>query len=129
MAKYFRVGKGPNLVIRPPSEAQIAITRLASDESLPERTAAIPCERAFVVSVHLTPARSEDVKSGLMIAVLESQNGLLEGLEFMTWSLILVCAIGVPLIGFTIMSPVQRLTHSRTTLRSATSQPFNAHPE
>ncbi len=24
MAKYFRVGKGPNLVIRPPSEAQIA---------------------------------------------------------------------------------------------------------
>ena len=26
MAKYFPVGKGPNLVIRPPSEAQIAIT-------------------------------------------------------------------------------------------------------
>ena len=56
MAKYFRVGKGPNLVIRPPSEAQIAITRLASDAGLPERTASIPSERAFVVSVHLTPA-------------------------------------------------------------------------
>jgi AraC-like DNA-binding protein len=56
MAKYFRVGKGPNLVIRPPSEAQIAITRLASDAGLPERTASIPSERALVVSVHLTPA-------------------------------------------------------------------------
>ncbi len=56
MAKYFRVGEGPNLVIRPPSEAQIAITRLASDAGLPERTASIPSERAFVVSVHLTPA-------------------------------------------------------------------------
>jgi hypothetical protein len=56
MAKYFRVGKGPNLVIRPPSEEQIAITNLASDAGLPERTASIPCERAFVVSVHLTPA-------------------------------------------------------------------------
>lgn len=56
MAKYFGVGKGPNIVIRPPSGAQIAITRLASDAGLPERTASIPSERAFVVSVHLTPA-------------------------------------------------------------------------
>src|SRR4029077_16829595 len=34
----------------------IAITHLVSDRGLPERTASIPPERAFVVSIHLTPA-------------------------------------------------------------------------
>jgi AraC family transcriptional regulator len=56
MAKYFRLGAAPSLVIRPPSKPQIAITRLASPKGLPEQTASIPSEKAFVVSVHLTPA-------------------------------------------------------------------------
>src|SRR5277367_5016372 len=56
MAKYFRLGKAPSLVICPPSKPQIAITRLASPKGLPDRTASIPREKAFVVSVHLTPA-------------------------------------------------------------------------
>ena len=56
MAKYFRLGAAPSFVIRPPSKPQIAITRLASLDGLPEQTASIPRERAFVVSVHLTPA-------------------------------------------------------------------------
>lgn len=56
MAKYFRLAGAPSFVIRPPSKPQIAITRLASLEGLPEQTASIPREKAFVVSVHLTPA-------------------------------------------------------------------------
>src|SRR5271168_4764308 len=56
MAKYFRLGKAHSLVIRPPSKPQIAITRLASQNGLPEQTASIPGEKALVVSVHLTPA-------------------------------------------------------------------------
>ena len=55
MAKYFRLGRAPSLVISRPSKPQIAITRLASQNGLPEQTASIPPERAFVVSVHLTP--------------------------------------------------------------------------
>jgi AraC family transcriptional regulator len=56
MAKYFRLGKAPSLVLSPPSKPQIAITRLASQDGLPEQTVSIPHEKAFVVSVHLTPA-------------------------------------------------------------------------
>jgi len=56
MAKYFRLGKAPSLVIRPPSKPQIAITRLASLNGLLDRRASIPHEKAYVVSVHLTPA-------------------------------------------------------------------------
>jgi AraC family transcriptional regulator len=56
MAKYFRLGKAPSLVICPPSKPQIAVTRLASEHGLPDQTASIPREKAFVVSVHLTPA-------------------------------------------------------------------------
>src|SRR5260370_41806344 len=56
MAKYFRLAHAPSLVIRPPSQPYIAITHLVSGTGLPERTASIPPERAFVVSSHLTPA-------------------------------------------------------------------------
>jgi AraC family transcriptional regulator len=56
MARYFRLGKAPSLVICPPSKPQIAITRLASPNGLPDQTVSIPREKAFVVSVHLTPA-------------------------------------------------------------------------
>jgi len=56
MAKYFRLGKAPSLVICPPSKPQIAITRLASLNGLLDRRASIPHEKAYVVSVHLTPA-------------------------------------------------------------------------
>jgi len=56
MAKYFRLPSARSLVIRSQSKPQLAITRLVSDTGMPERTADIPPERAFVVSVHLTPA-------------------------------------------------------------------------
>src|SRR5258708_10290862 len=56
MAKYFRLAHAPSLVIRPPSKPYIAITHLVSGAGLPEQTASIPPERAFVVSIHLTPA-------------------------------------------------------------------------
>jgi AraC family transcriptional regulator len=59
MAKYFRLAHAPSLVIRPPSKSYVAITHLVSDTGLPERTASIPPERAFVVSVHLTPAAEQ----------------------------------------------------------------------
>jgi AraC-like DNA-binding protein len=44
------------LVIQPPTKPPIAITRLVSEIGLPERTESIPAEKAFVVSVHLSPA-------------------------------------------------------------------------
>jgi AraC-like DNA-binding protein len=56
MAKYFRLAHAPSLVIRTSSKSHIAITHLVSETGLPERTASIPPERAFVVSIHLTPA-------------------------------------------------------------------------
>lgn len=56
MAKYFRLGRADSLVISPASKPPIAITRLVSNIGLPERTASIPPEKAFVVSIHLTPA-------------------------------------------------------------------------
>jgi AraC family transcriptional regulator len=59
MARYFRLAEAPTLVIRPPSKPQITVTRLRSDVGIPERSAAIPAERAFVVSVHLTPASEQ----------------------------------------------------------------------
>ncbi len=56
MAKYFRLAHAPSLVIQPRLKPHIAITHLVSEIGLPERTASIPPERAFVVSIHLTPA-------------------------------------------------------------------------
>jgi len=56
MAKYFRLAKAPSFGLSPPSRPQITITRLASQKGLPDQTASIPRERAFVVSVHMTPA-------------------------------------------------------------------------
>jgi AraC family transcriptional regulator len=56
MATYFRLPQAPSLVIQPATKPPIAITRLVSEVGLPERTESIPTEKAFVVSVHLTPA-------------------------------------------------------------------------
>ncbi len=56
MAKYFRLAKADSLVISPALKPPIAVTRLVSNVGLPERTASIPPEKAFVVSIHLTPA-------------------------------------------------------------------------
>jgi len=59
MAKYFTMNQPPNVaidsavsVVRP----QLAITRLVARSGIPERTASIPSERAYVVSVHLNHA-------------------------------------------------------------------------
>ncbi len=59
MATYFRLPKASSLVIQPVAKPPIAITRLVSETGLPERSESIPAERAFVVSMHLTPASSE----------------------------------------------------------------------
>ena len=59
MATYFRLPKASSLVIQPVAKAPIAITRLVSETGLPERSESIPAERAFVVSMHLTPASAE----------------------------------------------------------------------
>ena len=56
MATYFRLPQAPSLIIRPAAKPPVAITRLVSDIGLPERTHGIPAEKAFVVSMHLTPA-------------------------------------------------------------------------
>src|SRR5208283_2326173 len=56
MAKYFTMNQPPHVaidsavsVVRP----QMAITRLIARSGIPERTASIPSEKAYVVSVHL----------------------------------------------------------------------------
>jgi hypothetical protein len=56
MAKYFTMNQPPHVaidsavsVVRP----QLAITRLIARSGIPERTASIPSEKAYVVSVHL----------------------------------------------------------------------------
>jgi AraC family transcriptional regulator len=59
MATYFRLPKASSLVIQPVAKPPIAITRLVSAAGLAERSESIPVERAFVVSMHLTPASSE----------------------------------------------------------------------
>src|SRR5271157_1858142 len=59
MATYFRLPKASSLVIQPVAKAPIAITRLVSETGVAERSESIPVERAFVVSMHLTPASSE----------------------------------------------------------------------
>jgi AraC family transcriptional regulator len=56
MAKYLRLRKAESLVISPAAKQPIAITRLVSEIGLPERTESIRSEKAFVVSIHLTPA-------------------------------------------------------------------------
>lgn len=59
MARYFRLGKADSVVISPVSKPPIAVTHLVSDVGLPERTASIPSEKAFVVDMHLTPASDQ----------------------------------------------------------------------
>jgi len=61
MEKYFTMNQPPHVaidsavsVVRP----QLAITRLSARSGIPERTASIPSERAYVVSVHLNHANS-----------------------------------------------------------------------
>jgi AraC family transcriptional regulator len=61
MAKYFTMNQPPHValdsvvsVVRP----QLAITRLIARSGIPERTASIPPEKAYVVSLHLNHANS-----------------------------------------------------------------------
>lgn len=56
MARYYGLRKADSLVISPVAKPPIAITHLVSNVGLPEQTASIPPEKAFVVSVHLTPS-------------------------------------------------------------------------
>jgi AraC family transcriptional regulator len=61
MAKYFTMNQPPHValdlvtsIVRP----QLAMTRLIARSGIPERTASIPAEKAYVVSVHLNHANS-----------------------------------------------------------------------
>jgi len=61
MAKYFKLNQPPHVaidsavsIVRP----QLAMTRLIARSGIPERTASIPAEKAYVVSVHLNHANS-----------------------------------------------------------------------
>jgi hypothetical protein len=61
MAKYFTMNQPPHValdsvvsVVRP----KLAITRLIARSGIPERTASIPSEKAYVVSLHLNHANS-----------------------------------------------------------------------
>ncbi len=61
MAKYFTMNQPPTValdsvvsVVRP----QMALTRLIARSGIPERTASIPSEKAYVVSLHLNHANS-----------------------------------------------------------------------
>lgn len=56
MARYFHLGWADSLVVAAPAKQPMAITRLLSSVGLPNRTSSIPPEKAFVISVHLTPA-------------------------------------------------------------------------
>src|ERR1700735_671450 len=56
MATYFRLPQAPSLVIQPAPKPPMVSTRLVAAVALPDRTESIPTEKAFVVSVHLTPA-------------------------------------------------------------------------
>jgi AraC family transcriptional regulator len=56
MAKYLRLRNAESLVISPAAKQAIAPTRFVSEVGLSERTESIPFEKAFVVSIHLTPA-------------------------------------------------------------------------
>src|ERR1700685_3504075 len=63
MAKYFTMNQPRHVaidslesVVRP----QLAITRLIARSGIPERTASIPSEKAYVVSVHLNHANSRE---------------------------------------------------------------------
>ncbi|HWO33057.1 MAG TPA: hypothetical protein VNO32_30035, partial [Candidatus Acidoferrum sp.] len=55
MAKYFTLNQPPHVAIDPAVSVvrpQLAITRLIARSGIPERTASIPAEKAYVVSVH-----------------------------------------------------------------------------
>lgn len=63
MAKYFTMNQPPRVsidsavsVVRP----QMAITRLIARSGIPERTASIPSEKAYVVSLHLNHANARE---------------------------------------------------------------------
>src|SRR5260221_6311350 len=65
MASYFRLGSARSLVIRSRTKPHLAIARLVSETGMPERTGSIPAEKAFVVSVHLTPAAPRGCEIGV----------------------------------------------------------------
>ena len=56
VAKYFHPAKCWSLAIGDDAKPRLAITRLISETGLPERTASIPPEKAFIIDLHLTPA-------------------------------------------------------------------------
>jgi len=60
MATYFHLETAPTLAAIPSSKSQVSITRLKSEGGLADRTSRIPPERAFLISIHLSPAEYRD---------------------------------------------------------------------
>ena len=57
MAKYFTLNQPPHVAIDS-AVSVVRPTRLIARSGIPERTASIPAEKAYVVSVHLNHANS-----------------------------------------------------------------------
>jgi hypothetical protein len=127
IAKYFRLGEVPQPSHRSAFKPNIAITRLASQNGLPEQTASIPREKAFVVSLHLHATAG--ARSGWMSAIHESRHGQPEVWGFMTWRLTLVPAIEVRLTGSTTTFPARRSMCLRMTPRWVALRLFDVSTE
>jgi hypothetical protein len=120
MAKYFTMNQPPHVaidsavsVVRP----QLAITRLIARSGIPERTASIPSEKAYVVSVHLNHANSgENGNFGPMTSTQRRGHGQWAESQCATWSQIRVFEIRARPTGSTTMFRVQLWTLFRTML-------------
>jgi hypothetical protein len=106
MAKYFTMNQPPHVaidsavsVVRP----ELAITRLIARSGIPERTASIPSEKAYVVSLHLNHANSGEwelwtddkyTKTGAWPVKFEYSKSGLDRLDSLPCS---ACNLGFPL--------------------------------
>jgi hypothetical protein len=113
MAKYFTMNQPPHVaidsavsVVRP----QMAITRLIARSGIPERTAYIPSEKAYVVSVHLNHANSGEWELWTDGKYTKTGRGQWAGLQCATWNQIRVFEIQARSTGSTTTFRVQPWT-------------------
>jgi hypothetical protein len=110
MAKYFTMNQPPHVaidsavsVVRP----QMAITRLIARSGIPERTASIPSEKAYVVSVHLNHANSGEWELWTDGKYTKTGAWPVGGLQCATWNQIRVFEIQARSTGSTTTFRVQ----------------------
>src|ERR1700684_4295879 len=118
MAKYFTLNQPPHVaidsavsVVRP----QLAVTRLIARSGIPERTASIPAEKAYVVSVHLNHANSGEWELWTDEKYTKTGAWPVGGVACATLSRIRVFETRVPSTGSISMFLVLPSTPSRTT--------------